>query len=330
MANSVAIKRSPIVLIRTFAAIELAVAIIYILGTIPDAYKYELYTLLPFSGSYSYQALKLFLVPFAQFAITVYAFFRWYYESYTIRPGSIIHGWGVLFKYERTVPLHPAMMVTITSSPLGKLLHYGSIRIESDAPHTALVLKNISRPRNLLKPITQAINTQNKTFSNQLDIRELLNEEEGEQLELKSSLRFDHKTGKANRDLEKSTMKTIAAFLNSNGGYLVIGVDNSRKLLGIAYDYPLLQRPSSDGFANHLTQVFNSMIGPEFRHLINVSFHSLDGAEVCVVEALMSLRPVYLKSDGSEHFYIRTGNTTTLLKLSEIEKYNRSRSLRRA
>jgi len=40
---------------------------------------------------------------------------------------------------------------------------------------------------------------------------------------------------------------------------------------------------------------------------------------------LKGTRPVYLKLDQNEHFYIRTGNSTAPLKMSEAESYNNSR-----
>lgn len=341
MSNAITTKRSPIVLIRTFVAIELVVVALYLLGTAADAYKYELYTLLPFSGAFTYQTLKLLLLPLAQLIITIYAFLSWYRESYTIRPGVITHTLGVLYKKERMVGLHQEITLTATSGPLGKLLHYGSIRVENGISHNAIILKDISQPQNFLKAVqqatksnlvasSQATSQNKKTFNEKPNLANLLSREENEGLEFKSSLRFDHKTGQVNRDIEKTAMKTVAAFLNSKGGYLVLGVDNAKNAIGLADDYPHLQRPNPDGFENHFTQVFNTMIGPEFRHLVQVSFHQTGGSDVCIVEALRSTRPVYLKVDGGEHFYIRTGNTTTHLKLSEIEEYNRSRFPRRA
>ena len=71
------------------------------------------------------------------------------------------------------------------------------------------------------------------------------------------------------------------------------------------------------------------MIGPEFRHLIHLRFEPLNGQEICVVATAPSPRPVYLKQDDSEHFYVRTGNGTTSLKLSEVEAYAAARWPRR-
>ena len=165
----------------------------------------------------------------------------------------------------------------------------------------------------------------NNRFSGAPNVARLISEDEHDKLEFKSSLRFDYKTQSVNHNLEKATMKTIAAFLNSKGGHLVIGVDNSRKPLGLENDYKTLKRQNSDGFENHFTQIFNKMIGPEFRNLVKLNFKKIEGADTCVAQVIQSPRPVYLKLDDNEQFYVRTGNATTPLKLSEVESYSRSR-----
>lgn len=324
MNTSITIKRSPVVIIRTFAVIELVVFVLYIIATMLDSYKYELYVSLPISNLFTYETLKFPFLSLVQFVVTVYAFFRWYYESYTIHPGSISHRWGVVLRKNKTIPLDESMAVTVSSGPIGKLLHYGTISLKGDAAHK-IVLADISRPENLLKTIEQAIGSEIKTINASPDLSKLIQEKEHEKLEFKSSLRFDHREGKVNRNLEKSVMKTVAAFLNSRGGTLVIGLDDNRNPIGLQKDYQTLQRTDKDGFENHFTQVFNSMLGPEFRHLVNLSFHNIADRDICIVQASMSGQPVYLKTDGNEYFYVRTGNITTVLKLSEIEQYARTR-----
>ena len=135
--------------------------------------------------------------------------------------------------------------------------------------------------KNPLTPIFRGL-LKNRTSA------QIINQEENERLEFKSSLRFDHKIGQINRDLEKAAMKSIAAFLNSKGGYLVIGVDDSRKPLGLHHDYQTIQRKDSDGFENHFTQVFNAMIGPEFRHLVKLWFYNIEEYEACIIQVALS------------------------------------------
>lgn len=324
MFNSITIRRSPIVLIRNFAAIEIIAFFLYFLATGHGNSKYEIYTRLFFSGWLPYESAKFLFLSSAQLIITIYAFLSWYYESYNINQGIISHSRGVFFKKKKTFALEKAMNVMVSSGPVGKLFHYGTINLEKHQ-HNSISLVTISRPQNYLRVIERSINPNIHAFNEKPDITKIIEQEENEKLEFKSSLRFDHKISAVNRELEKAVMKTIAAFLNSKGGYLVIGLDDSRQPLGLHYDYQTIQRKDSDGFENHFTQVFNSMIGPEFRHLVKLWFYEIEELEASIVQIAASPKPVYLKLNDSEHFYIRTGNIVSDLKFSEVEDYVRSR-----
>jgi hypothetical protein len=326
MENETLIKRSPIVLLAKFAAIEAAAALLYFVATLFGNAKYELYTQLSFSNLLSYQTAKMLLLGGAQFALTAYAFLSWYYELYIIHNppgGSITHSRGVFYKKENILRLDNSTKLRIFSNPLGKFFHYGSILINNGSEK--LMLSHISWPEALVKTIKRGGYLNANAFQKEPDISKLLAEKEHDRLEFKSSLRFDRKIGQQSRDVEKAAMKTVAAFLNSKGGHLVIGADDKRVPLGLQNDYRTLQRKDNDGFENHFNQTFNSMIGPEFRNLIKLWFHNVDGRDLCTVQVLPSQRPVYFKADNNEHFYIRTGNISTALKLSEIELYARSR-----
>jgi membrane protein YdbS with pleckstrin-like domain len=323
MTENVQIKRSPIVLIRTFAAIEAVVLALYLLAAALGNYG-ELYTKLPFPAILSYQIARLLVLSGAQLLITVYAFLAWYYEIYTVRPDMISHAWGVWFKRKQSVPFRETMSVTLSSGPLGKLLHYGSVHIANANSEDILVLADISYPKRYLEFITRRINAERRTETASPDISSLLKGNEHERLEFKSSLRFDRRAGNVNRELERTAMKSIAGFLNSEGGHLVLGVGDKKEIMGLMDDYQTLQRKDRDGFENHFTQTFNAMIGPEFRHCIRLWFHDADGKDICVVAVESGARPAYVKTDNGEHFYVRTGNITTSLQLSEVEAYARA------
>ncbi len=159
----------------------------------------------------------------------------------------------------------------------------------------------------------------------QVDVQALLSNREHEGLEFKTSLRWDMKEGKVNRALEKSVMKSIAAFLNSDGGHLVIGVADNGAVIGLENDYGTLRRPDADGFENHFTNVFKDVIGPEFRRFVKLTFGTVHTKEVCVIGVLPAVKPAYLKFDNEESFYIRTGNSTTPLHVREAAAYIQSR-----
>lgn len=324
MQNQATIKRSPIVPIRTFVMIELLWFVAYLLAAGHGNYKYEFYTKTFFSNLIAYDSAKFLLLSGGQLLITIYAFMLWYYETYSVRPNLLAHQWGVLFRKNKSMPLDKEMSVTVSSSPLGKLFHYGTIRIENGLTNKTIKISDISRPRDFLKIIERAMNPENHSFYIEPNLAKLMALEEHERLEFKSSLRFDHKIGQVNRELEKMAMKTVAAFLNTKGGHLVIGVSDKKEPIGLEKDYGTLRRSDSDGFENHFTLVFNTMIGPEFRHFVKVWFSILAAADICIVQVAPSTRPVYLKFDDSEYFYVRTGNVTTPLKLSEVESYRRS------
>ena len=323
MNSEVMIKRSPIVLLWKFAVIEVAGLLLYLGAVMLGNAKYELYTQLSFSNLLSYQIARILFLSVAEFALTVYAFLSWYYEYYVVRPGSITYTRGVFLKKEKILRVESSTVFTVSSNFLGKLFRYGAIRATTGA--ASLGLTYVSHPASLIGRIKRESDPHKNAFQKMPDVAGLLLENEHDRLEFKSSLRFDYKTLQANRDVEKAAMKTIAAFLNSKGGHLVLGVNDARLPIGLESDYQTLQRKDADGFENHFTQAFNSMIGPEFRNLIKLWFPIVQGRDLCVVQVLASPRPAYLKTDNNEQFYMRTGNTSTALKLSEIEAYSHSR-----
>ena len=144
---------------------------------------------------------------------------------------------------------------------------------------------------------------------------------EHERSEFKASFRWDTKRRQINKDLEKTIMKTITAFLNSDGGHLFIGVNDQGIPMGLENDFASLPKQDMDGFENHFNNIFNQMIGPEFRRLVKLSFNALGGKTICMVSVEPSHNPAYLKNANSEDFYIRTGNVTTPLKMSEVAAY---------
>ena len=153
------------------------------------------------------------------------------------------------------------------------------------------------------------------------DVHDMIRRGEHEKLEFKSSMRWDVQKNQVNKELERSVMKTIAAFLNSAGGSLVIGLNDQGNPTGLAADFASLTKQSEDGFENHFNNVFGSMLGPEFRQFVKLSFHEVEGKSVCLVRVDRSSQPVYLRTDKGEDFFIRTGNATTPLRVSQVASY---------
>ena len=87
---------------------------------------------------------------------------------------------------------------------------------------------------------------------------ELLKLQESKTLEFKSSLRWNLKEDrKDDKHVTHAALKTIAAFLNTEGGDLLLGVDDDRKVLGIEHD----RLDDDDKFMRHLAQAVRNGLG---------------------------------------------------------------------
>ncbi len=151
-------------------------------------------------------------------------------------------------------------------------------------------------------------------------IAELIKMGESVTLEFKSTLQWDVIRGGHNKLLRKQVLKTIAAFLNSSGGTLVIGVEDDGSVIGLLNDLRLLDN-STDKFAVILTNLITEHLGAEFSTLIKIRFEHIQRNQVCVVDVLQSSLPVYLSFEKGEEFYTRFGPTSRLLGLEEAVNY---------
>ncbi|MEK7508221.1 MAG: PH domain-containing protein, partial [Patescibacteria group bacterium] len=130
MASQITIRRSPIVLIRTLVSIEVLGFLAYSAAAALGNYEGDIYGRVFLSRVLSYHSAKFMFLSAAQLVITIYAFLRWYYEQYEIKPGLVSHEWGVFVKKWKIVSLERSMTAVATSDPLGKLFHYGTILIK--------------------------------------------------------------------------------------------------------------------------------------------------------------------------------------------------------
>ena len=86
-------------------------------------------------------------------------------------------------------------------------------------------------------------NTKENTLTQltKLSIKEILKKDESKFLEFKSSIKYDYELERQNKQLVEPILKTICAFLNTEGGILIIGYnDNDDKILGLSEDYKLI------------------------------------------------------------------------------------------
>ena len=152
-------------------------------------------------------------------------------------------------------------------------------------------------------------------------VQDLLQIGEGPSVEFKSTLRINLHTGDKDPKMELAVLRTVAGFLNVNGGTLVIGVGDDGFAVGIQAD----KFPNEDKFHLHLDNLLNHRIGPEFTMYLHPRFEDYEDTRVMAVECLPSKTPVYVKDGNTERFYIRTGASTTELLPRQMTEYITSR-----
>ncbi len=144
---------------------------------------------------------------------------------------------------------------------------------------------------------------------------------ESETLEFKSTFQWDVVQNQQNKDLRKSVLKTLVAFLNSQGGTLVIGVEDDGNIYGLEKDLALVSDHSKDKFANMLSSLIIEKIGAEFSPYIKLRFEELNSDDVCVLDVIQASTPAFFAGDKGSEFFIRVGPTSRLLDPQETVNY---------
>lgn len=149
------------------------------------------------------------------------------------------------------------------------------------------------------------------------DLLNLIKKGESDKLEFKSTLRWNLKADKADKNIEKSALKTLVAYLNSEGGSLLVGVEDDGNILGIKAD----KFPNDDKFMLHLNNMIKQHIGFEFSKWIHYRIIAEDDKKVLLVECEKSSEPAFLKVLEDEDFYIRVGPASRKLSTRKALKY---------
>ncbi len=139
-------------------------------------------------------------------------------------------------------------------------------------------------------------------------------------VEFKSTLQWDVRQGRKNTALRHSVLKTIAAFLNTEGGTLIIGVEDDGSIYGLEQDL-LLVRNSQDRFEQLLANLITEALGPQYNHLIHGRFEKIEGKLVYVVDVEKAPGPVFLKGSKGKEFYVRVRTTSRSLDPEQSIEY---------
>ncbi len=156
---------------------------------------------------------------------------------------------------------------------------------------------------------------------------DLIKAGESKTLEFKSTLRWSLKGNRQDdKGVTHAVLKTVAAFLNTEGGDILIGVADDGSIVGIEKDH----LETDDKFMRHLAQVVRNGLSDRAGTCIDPKVQIVHEQTVCVVSCQRSPEPVFLRWKGMEtvpegDFFVRSGPGTVKLPPDSAREYIRTR-----
>ncbi len=148
-------------------------------------------------------------------------------------------------------------------------------------------------------------------------IHNYLRQGESKFVEFKETLSIDTKKNTREKHIEVSALKTIVAFLNTNGGILLIGVNDEGNVTGLNFEVDKFFK-NDDKFLLHFKNLIKVKIGEEYYPFIDYKLLTIDGKTILKVDCMESSSPCYL--DGKD-FYVRTNPATDKLEGPKLVAY---------
>ena len=212
--------------------------------------------------------------------------------------------------------------LSVVSQVWKELQYVGVCRLQAE--HLVKCNELFWRYYSSISPSGGGIGPHNSAISSvEQKIRTLLKEEESQRLEFKSTGRKNTRSGKKDPEIEWAIVKTIAAFANSEGGTLLIGVDDNKDIVGINQDYQFLGNRSQDGWGLWLTTLVREKISDLALTLLTTQFCDLGDLTVALIEVKQSTTALYAtKNKGQpQDFFVRTANSTISMQMGDAHKY---------
>lgn len=149
------------------------------------------------------------------------------------------------------------------------------------------------------------------------EIQALIEHGENSRVEFKSTLRTNLKSGNKDKAIELAWMKSVTAFMNSEGGTLIVGVDDKGMVRGIEED----KFENDDKCLLHVKNLIHEHIGSEFARDIECKLYLIDNKTIVSLTCKKSEHPIFLRVGQNKSFFIRSGPSTTKLPMSKMVAY---------
>jgi hypothetical protein len=153
-------------------------------------------------------------------------------------------------------------------------------------------------------------------------INSIISNGESDNLEFKQSFTLDTKdpNGGKNEKVELSALKTIAAFLNTRGGTLLIGVHDKGEILGVDKEIKLFGN-DTDKYKLFIKDKIKNRLGAQVADYIQWDVKLIGDIKIVEFTCAQSKEPVWI---DKKDFYIRMSPATELLEGQAIYQYTNS------
>lgn len=165
----------------------------------------------------------------------------------------------------------------------------------------------------------------------QRDCIETIQNGETDAVEFKASMLCDLQTGQKNPALGTSILKTVAAFMNTDGGVIYVGVTDDGGVRGIEPDYKLTGRRANwDGWSQALSNMIDKIEMPAPFSYVSYDKVELDDArgdprDIAKIVVLQSPSPAWIKVEGGPRLFVRKGPASKPLDARAAAAYIRKR-----
>lgn len=165
------------------------------------------------------------------------------------------------------------------------------------------------------------------------ELVELLGRDEDRTLERKASARLTVPEGMPLKTLEHAIFKTVVGFMNSDGGVLLIGVEDDGSIIGVEREYKSVKTQCDrDAYERWLLTALVTATRDQaaINQYVNIEWERVEDHDVCIVGCAAAPRPLFVRVDingkpAADQFYVRQGNATELFGVADAIAYERGR-----
>ena len=182
------------------------------------------------------------------------------------------------------------------------------------------------------KPVNREPGRDESPFAGQMVdidemVRSLIESGESEVVEFKATCRRNLHTRQKDRAIEWAALKTIAAFMNTDGGTLLIGVDDHGRPIGIEEDYAFVSGRNRDGWELSLISLVKTTLGQVAATDLRMRYCTIDARTIAAIDVHPGADPVFASRKGQprQNFYVRLGASTEELSGLSLIDYLQKR-----